>query len=941
MKKLGDLLGKERLFFDGGTGTVLQEMGLKPGELPETWNIKHPDRIVQLHYNYFAAGSNIVNTNTFGAFITKFPLELERMIAAAIENANAAREKVLEENPDGNYFIAFDIGSCGKLLKPMGDLDFEDCVNLFKKTFRAAFPFALESAPCGQGKINCVMIETMNDGYESKAAVLAAKEVMEELGLLDGKAGEPGTRGTLPIIVSNVYDKECRTLSGSSPETMVAMLEGLGVAAVGVNCSLGPLEMKPTVERLCRAASVPVLVKPNAGLPKVVDGRTVFDVPAPQFVEAMKELAALGPMILGGCCGTTPEYIKGIQKLAANLEGAVGGDIRSLSLATEFASQTRGGCPGVLGGKQLDCVPLGEGVGRNEVRPRGRLSPTENSEVRNCQRQFLSSEERSSERRETSPSSQKPTIGCISSNTRVVYFGGANRPVLIGERINPTGKKKFKEALRAGDIPYIIHQGMEQEEAGAQVLDVNVGLPEIDEKEMMLRVLEELQNVTTLPLQIDTTKPDVMEAALRRYNGKAMINSVNGKQEIMDQVFPLVKKYGGLVVALTLDEDGIPEDSERRVAIARKIYAEASRYGIKKSDIIIDPLAMAVSSDSRAGIATMETVRAIHEMGGLTSLGISNVSFGLPLREYVTASFFTLCMGAGLSAAIMNPLQGEMIKAWRCYNLLSGRDENCADYIEWSTEEGARLEVLASRGGGGSLPLASAAGASSATPSAGDTPATPPENSAPQSTASSALSNAIIHGLKTDAAAATRELLKTTESLTIINEHLIPGLDYVGKRFEQKTMYLPQLLMAAEAAKAAFGEIRDFMEKSGKKGAPKGKIIIATVKGDIHDIGKNIVKVLLENYDFEVIDLGKDVPPETVVEACKKDHVMLVGLSALMTTTVAAMEETIKLLRKECPWAKTCVGGAVMTQEYADQIGADFYGKDAMDTVRYALELFK
>ncbi len=875
MKKLGDLLGKELLFFDGGTGTVLQGMGLKPGELPETWNIKHPDRIVQLHYNYFASGSNIVNTNTFGAFITKFPLELERLIAAAIDNANAARDKILAENPDGNYFIAFDIGSCGKLLKPMGDLDFEDCVKLFKKTFRAAF----------DKKIDCVMIETMNDGYESKAAVLAAKETMEELGI---------SEGDFPIIVSNVYDKECRTLSGSCPETMVAMLEGLGVSAIGVNCSLGPLEMKPTVERLCRAATVPVLVKPNAGLPKVVDGRTVFDVEAPEFVEAMKELAALGPMILGGCCGTTPEYIK----LLADSR-------KELARKGEVS-------PSLQPASGLSLPPL----------------------------------------RGSNAAPQRPTIGCVSSNTKVVYFGGPNRPVLIGERINPTGKKKFKEALRAGDIPYIIHQGMEQEEAGAQVLDVNVGLPEIDEKEMMLRVLEELQNVTTLPLQIDTTKPDVMEAALRRYNGKAMINSVNGKQEIMDTVFPLVKKYGGLVVALTLDEDGIPEDSARRVEIARKIYAEAAKYGIKKSDIIIDPLAMAVSSDSRAGIATMETVRAIHEMGGLTSLGISNVSFGLPLREFVTASFFTLCMGAGLSAAIMNPLQGEMIKAWRCYNLLSGRDENCTDYINWSTVEGERLtNMVVSTGSTTAITGSTTAitGSSAGGNAGGATGGNPPvrggseQRSASEGETSptSHLSNAIIHGLKTDAAAATRELLKNTEALTIINEHLIPGLDYVGKRFEKKTMYLPQLLMAAEAAKAAFGEIREYMEKSGKKGAPKGKIIIATVKGDIHDIGKNIVKVLLENYDFEVIDLGKDVPPEVVVEACKKDHVMLVGLSALMTTTVAAMEETIKLLRKECPWAKTCVGGAVMTQEYADQIGADFYGKDAMDTVRFALELFK
>ena len=868
MKKLGDLLGKELLFFDGGTGTVLQGMGLKPGELPETWNIKHPDRIVQLHYNYFAAGSNIVNTNTFGAFITKFPLELERLIAAAIDNANTARDKILLENHDGNYFIAFDIGSCGKLLKPMGDLDFEDCVELFKKTFRAAF----------DKKIDCVMIETMNDGYESKAAVLAAKETMEELGIAEGD---------LPIIVSNVYDKECRTLSGSCPETMVAMLEGLGVSAVGVNCSLGPLEMKPTVERLCRAATVPVLVKPNAGLPKVVDGRTVFDVEAPDFVEAMKELAALGPMILGGCCGTTPEYIK----LLADSR-------KELARKGEVS-------PSLQPASGLSLPPL----------------------------------------RGSNAAPQRPAIGCVSSNTKVVYFGGPNRPVLIGERINPTGKKKFKEALRAGDIPYIIHQGMEQEEAGAQVLDVNVGLPEIDEKEMMLRVLEELQNVTTLPLQIDTTKPDVMEAALRRYNGKAMINSVNGKQEIMDTVFPLVKKYGGLVVALTLDEDGIPEDSARRVEIARKIYAEAAKYGIKKTDIIIDPLAMAVSSDSRAGIATMETVRAIHEMGGLTSLGISNVSFGLPLREFVTASFFTLCMGAGLSAAIMNPLQGEMIKAWKCYNLLSGRDENCTDYINWSTVEGERLANMVVSTGSTTAITGSSAGGNAGGATGGNPPVRggSEQRSASEGETSptSHLSNAIIHGLKSDAAEATRELLKNTEALTIINEHLIPGLDYVGKRFEKKTMYLPQLLMAAEAAKAAFGEIREYMEKSGKKGAPKGKIIIATVKGDIHDIGKNIVKVLLENYDFEVIDLGKDVPPEVVVEACKKDHVMLVGLSALMTTTVAAMEETIKLLRKECPWAKTCVGGAVMTQEYADQIGADFYGKDAMDTVRFALELFK
>lgn len=826
MKKLANVLGKEILYFDGGTGTVLQAKGLKPGELPETWNYKYPERIVDLNYGYYKAGSNIVNTNTFGAFITKFPLDLERIIEGAIENANKAREKVRAEREDDNLFIAFDIGPTGKLLKPMGDLDFEDCVHLYKKTFLIAF----------KKNVDCVLIETMNDGYESKAAVLAAKEAMEETGV------------ELPIIVSNVYDRDCRTLSGSTPETMVAMLEGLRVSAVGVNCSLGPLEMKETIRRLCQCATVPVLVKPNAGLPKVVNGQTVFDVNADEFVNAMAEIADFGPEILGGCCGTNPEYI----------------------------SKTKGR----IGTKLL-----------------------KNRKIEN---------------------DDKSVVGCVSSNTQIVYFGGNYRPVLIGERINPTGKKKFKEALRNKDIPYIVHQGMEQENAGAMVLDVNVGLPEIDEHEMMLKVMTELQSVTNLPLQIDTTEAGVMEAALRRYNGKPMINSVNGKKEIMDKIFPLVKKYGGLLVALTLDEDGIPDNSAKRIEIAKNIYKEAEKYGIQKKDIIIDPLAMAVSSDSKAGLATLETVRAIHEMGGLTSLGISNVSFGLPNREFVTSAFFTMCMNNGLSAAIMNPLQMEMIKAYKCYCLLSGKDDNCVDYINWASS----VELIT---------------ANPSTPSAPsenkNTSSTGTENSGNESL--SPLSNAIIHGLKDDAAAATKELLKTTESLAIINEHLIPGLDYVGKRFEKKTMYLPQLLMAAEAAKSAFGEIRAYMEASGKKGQSKGTIIIATVKGDIHDIGKNIVKVLLENYDFDVIDLGKDVPPETVVEACKKDKVQLVGLSALMTTTVAAMEDTIKLLRKECPWAKVCVGGAVMTQEYSDQIGADFYGKDAMDTVRYALEVFK
>lgn len=831
MDKLVELLKKQIVYLDGGTGTILQKMGIKPGELPENWNLDHPEKIIEVNYSYYMAGSNVVCTNSFGAFITKFPLNLERIVNAAIENANAARNKADADLPAGHQplFVAFDISTTGKLLKPMGDLDFEDCINLYKKTFRIAF----------KGNIDCVLIETMNDGYETKAAVIAAKEIMEELNV------------SYPILVSNVYDADCRTLSGSTPETMVAMMEGLGVDAIGTNCSLGPEQMKEAVRRLCACSSLPVIVKPNAGLPHVVDEKTVFDVLPKEFVAAMEEIRQMGASVLGGCCGTTPEYI---------------------SLLTT-----------TLGTKKVQAKQTDK------------------------------------------------ACGSVSSNSKIVYFGNGHKPVLIGERINPTGKKKFKEALRNNDIPYIIHQGLEQEKAGAHVLDVNVGLPEIDEKEMMLKVMSELQAVTDLPLQIDTTNPQVMEAALRRYNGKPMVNSVNGKKEIMESIFPLVKKYGGFVVALTLDEDGIPEGSEKRIEIAKNIYAQAEKYGIQKKDIIIDPLAMAVSSDSKAGIATLETVKAVAEMGGFTSLGISNVSFGLPNREFVTSAFFTMALTNGLSAAIMNPLQAEMIKAYKCFCLLKGMDENCTDYIEW-----ASTVAIAPVQSGGSLPLA-AAGSASATPSSGVQDSL---NATPQRPENDPLKDAIIHGLKTDAANATIELLKTTESLEIINDHLIPGLDYVGKRFEQKTMYLPQLLMAAEAAKSAFMEIRTYMEKSGKKGKSKGKIILATVKGDIHDIGKNIVKVLLENYDFEVIDLGKDVPPETVVEACKKDHIELVGLSALMTTTVAAMEETIKQLRKECPWAKVCVGGAVMTQEYSDQIGADFYGKDAMDTVRYANKLF-
>ena len=820
MTSLKSFLGKEILFFDGGTGSVLQGQGLKPGELPETWNTLFPEKIINLHYEYFCAGANIVKTNTFGAYVSKFSKEeLVSIITNAVKNACQARSKFYEENPNSeqNCFIVFDIGPCGKLLKPMGDLDFEDAVELFKETLRIGV----------QQNVDGILIETMNDSYETKAAVVAAKEVRCECGKCD-----------LPIFVTNVYDTECHLLTGANPETMVAILEGLGVDAIGLNCSLGPEQMKTVVPRLVAAASVPVIVNPNAGLPRVVDGKTVYDVNAEKFALYMEEIADMGAAFLGGCCGTTPAYIKAVTEKLKNKE----------------------------------IVPV---------------------EIKN------------------------KTV--VTSYNQAVEIGGNNSPVLIGERINPTGKKKFKQALRDKDIPYIIHQGLEQESAGAKILDVNVGLPEIDEKEMMVQVMTELQGVTSLPLQIDTSSAEVLEAALRRYNGKALVNSVNGKEEVMAAVFPIVKKYGGVVVALTLDETGIPETSEGRIKIAQKIIATAEKYGIAKKDIIVDALTMAVSSDINAAKATLETVKNMTENGINTTLGVSNISFGLPNREIVTSTFFALALENGLSCAIMNPLSVEMKKIFYSFCLLKGQDKDCMNYINFSADYDNSKEVM--------VPVASV------------TDVKKSENNLKDEFAVGTLQYAIIHGLKEDSAKITGELLNEFEAVEIINSKLIPGLDFVGKRFEEKTMYLPQLLMAAEAAKSAFDKIKNYLEATGKKGSSKGKVVIATVHGDIHDIGKNIVKVLLENYDFTVIDLGKDVPPEVVVQKCKDENVEVVGLSALMTTTVPAMKKTIELLRKDLPDVKVCVGGAVMTQEYADSIGADYFAKDAMDTVNFAKKI--
>jgi len=801
--KITEYLKEHILCLDGGMGTLLQEAGLLPGEFPERWNLSHAETVTEIHRAYFDGGSHVVCTNTFGANILKFEKEeLASLIYAAVANAKRARE---ESQAPQEKWIALDIGPTGRMLAPYGDFDFEDAVAVFAETVRLGVAAG----------VDLIFIETMSDSYETKAALLAAKE-----------------NSDLPVFVSSAYGEDGKLMTGADPGAMVALLEGMGADAIGVNCSLGPKALAPVVREYLRLSSVPVLFKPNAGMPRVVDGRTVYDVSATEFAREVASLVAEGVRAAGGCCGTTPAYIKALTDALAS----------------------------------VPVVPLCE----------------KNNTV-------------------------------VSSYTHAVTFG--ERCVLIGERINPTGKKRFKEALRAGDIDYILKEGMAQEETGVAILDVNVGLPEIDEVRMLKTAVTELQAVIDLPLQIDTADQSAMETALRRYNGKAMVNSVNGKQESLDAVLPLVKKYGGVVVALTLDEGGIPETAEGRLVIAERILREAERYGIKAKEIIFDPLALTVSADNHAAVETLRAVRMIRErLGCHTSLGVSNVSFGLPGREGINASFFTLAMNQGLSAAIMNPHSVEMMQAYYAYCALHGLDENCTEYIRFA-ETLSRNAVYVE-------------------PSASGTVA-----DRDVETGVSALQKAIIKGLKERAVQLTNELLKTVSPLTLVNEEIIPALNTVGTGFEKKTVYLPQLLMSAEAAKSAFECIKDYMPK--EDGGKKCPFVIATVKGDIHDIGKNIVKLLLENYGFAVTDLGRDVSPEEIAEATVRLHAPMVGLSALMTTTVPAMEETIRQLRVEAPWCKILVGGAVLTQEYADSIGADKYAKDAMEAVRYAEEIYK
>ena len=760
-------------YFDGGMGSMLN---LRPGELPEKLNISDPDRVYRVHKAYADAGADIITANTFGANRLKYD-NCDELVKAGVALAKKTGKKV-----------ALDLGPTGKLLKPIGDLDFEECVSIYADVVNA-----------GKDDADIVLIETMGDTYEIKAAMLAAKENCD-----------------LPIFVSMIFDEKGRLLTGADVKTACAVVEGLGADVIGFNCGLGPKQMIPLVEELEKYTSTPIMVNPNAGLPESVNGETVYNVDPDEFSDLMAQIADLGVSYLGGCCGTTPAHIKALIEKTKNIPD----------------------------------VP---------------------------------------------PSKKNFTF--VTSYSKSVELG--EKSAVIGERINPTGKKLLKQALRDRDMDYILREGISQKDCGAHILDVNVGLPEIDEVEMLKSAVYELQSVLPTPLQLDSSDAVAMEQALRIYNGKPLINSTNGKEKSMHEIFPLAKKYGGVVVCLCLDENGIPETADGRIKVAQKIINTAAEYGIDKKDLIVDALAMTISTDTKNAIETLKAVDYIkHTLGVNTVLGVSNISFGLPNREAVNTAFYTLCLKAGLSAGIINPKSQSMMNAYYSYNALAGLDENCTEYIE------------------SAVVIDAVADASNIT-----------------------LLDAIVKGMKEESAKCAKELLKTQNSLDIINEYIIPALDKVGDGFEKNKIFLPQLLMSADSAKAAFDEIKAHMIVNGNSQVKGEKIIIATVEGDIHDIGKNIVKVLLANYGFDVVDLGKDVKCETVLDETIKNDAKLVGLSALMTTTVPNMEKTIKLIHENTD-AKVFVGGAVLTKDYAKMINADWYAKDAMESVRIAQEFF-
>ncbi len=785
--QIQNLINNNFLLFDGAMGTMLQEKGLKGGELPEGYNIHSPEIVYEIHKKYIEAGADVVTTNTFGANRLKLknsPYSVEQVIKEAVKIAKKA---------SGDKLVALDIGATGQMFQPFGTLSFNDAYDIFKEQVIAG----------REAGADIILIETISDLYEARAAILAAKE-----------------NSDLPVFCTMTFQENMRTLMATDPMTMVEVLEGLGVDVLGVNCSLGPKQLQPIIDKILDRATIPVMIQPNAGLPKLVDGETVYDLTAPEFAEEIRYMAEKGVTVFGGCCGTDPEFIKAVKDNLRNLK------------------------PRRLQNKKL-------------------------------------------------------TTACSSKKT--VILGESVK--VIGERINPTGKKKLKEALVKNDIDYIISEAIAQKETGSDILDINLGLPEIDEKEMMRKAIIELQSIIDLPLQIDSVKVDVIEEALRIYNGKAIINSVNGKASSMEKIFPIAKKYGACVIGLTLDEEGLPKTAEKRVEIATQIIETAKTYGIPEENILIDCLVLTASA---AQEAVMETLRAIPMIKAKynvkTVLGASNVSFGLPNRKIINSTYLTLALGYGLDAPITDSTSESLMDAIRAFKVIANQDKQCKEYIEFYSnlpkKEGKKKEIGRN------------------------------------------LKEIVIAGMKDEAKIKTKELLETKVPMEIVDSHLIPALDVVGEKYERGEMFLPQLIRSAETVKRAFEVIKEKLIVEGQNRISKGRIILATVRGDIHDIGKNIVKILLENYGFEVIDLGKDVPIEEIVNTARKENIKLVGLSALMTTTVQSMEETIKELRKNGIDCSIMVGGAVLNREYAEMIGANYYGKDARESINIAKRFF-
>ncbi len=787
-----DLIKKDFVLLDGAMGTMLQKSGLKLGEIPETLNITNPEAIISIHKAYVEAGSEIISTNTFGANSYKMKNcghSVTELIGAAVKNArSAARDKAL---------VALDIGPIGQLLEPAGSLSFERAYEYFKEEILA-------------GKdADVIFFETFTDLLELKAGVLAALENCEK-----------------PVVASMTFEENARTFAGVSVACAALTLEGLGVSALGVNCSLGPDELSPIVKEFTSITSLPIFVKPNAGLPD--PNSNSYNVSAEDFAESMDKIIDFGTVkLVGGCCGTTPDYIRALKDVIDNKS------YKKAEIKTDTA---------------------------------------------------------------------------VCSATTAVEI---NQPRIIGERINPTGKKLFKQALINNDIDYILSQAISQVKAGADILDVNVGLPETDEKEMMVRVIKALQAVVDVPLQIDSTKPEVLEAALRIYNGKPIINSVNGEEKSLSTVLPLVKKYGASVVGLTLDENGIPKTAEGRFEIAKRIVERAKALGIPSKDVYIDCLTLTVSAEQSACKQTLKALNRVKtELGCKTCLGVSNISFGLPNRPLINHIFLTMALEEGLDLPIINPNDELMTGSVRAYKVLSDIDKNSRDFIEAYNEVKTQAPKIAS--------------------------------------SHVSLFDAIVNGLKGEAGALTEKALESKDAMEIVNGDLIPALDKVGADFESNKIFLPQLIQSANVAQVCFEVIKKYLQKNNNAPVSKGKIILATVKGDIHDIGKNIVKVLLDNYGYTVVDLGRDVAPELIVETAIKQDIKLIGLSALMTTTLKSMEDTIALARKtpelqnEDGSSKVIffVGGAVLTADYAEKIGADYYCKDAKESVDTAKKVF-